>query len=94
MKVIQGRCRVHSLDIYVFITLVAFIYIYYVHFSVKEINKAFPIIIYNMITYLVVDFIAHCFIPTGRIICNKLKFCVYVAFRPYPNSENFYLMNT
>ena len=56
-------------------------------FFCKRNNKAFPIIIYNIITYFVVDFIAHCVIPTGRIICNKLKFCPYVAFRAYPNSE-------
>jgi hypothetical protein len=62
-------------------------------FFCKRNNKAFPIIIYNIITYFVVDFIAHCVIPTGRIICNKLKFCPYVAFRPYPNSENFFLFN-
>ena len=55
----------------------------------KRNNKAFPIIIYNIITYFVVDLIAHCVLITGRIICNKLKFCPYVAFRPYPNSENF-----
>jgi hypothetical protein len=48
----------------------------------KRNNKAFPIIIHSIITYFDVDCIAHCVIPTGRIICNKLKCCPMLHSAP------------